>query len=106
MTAYLQLEERFRTIATLEDAAGILDGDAKSRLLKLVGDLPTAPWSAESLSAFLKEWLAANELKMKDIGLPLRAALTGTRQSPSITAVMVALGPQETEKRIGETCKI
>ena len=89
-----------------EDTAGLLDDEAKSRLLKLVGDLPAAPWSAESLSAFLKEWLAAKEMKMKDIGLPLRAALTGTRQSPSITDVMAALGPQETEFRIRETCKI
>ncbi len=89
-----------------DDAAGLLDKTAKSRLLTLVGDLPEAPWSAESLAAFLKEWLAANELKMKDIGLPLRAALTGTRQSPSITDVMAALGQQETEIRVRETCKI
>jgi glutamyl-tRNA synthetase len=89
-----------------DDAASLLDKTAKSRLLTLVGDLPEAPWSAESLAAFLKEWLAANELKMKDIGLPLRAALTGTRQSPSITDVMAALGQQETEIRVRETCKI
>jgi glutamyl-tRNA synthetase len=89
-----------------EDAADLLDDVAKARLVKLAGDLPAAPWSAESLSAFLKEWLAANEMKMKEIGLPLRAALTGTRQSPSITDVMAVLGPQETERRIGETCKI
>ena len=88
-----------------EDATRLLDNDAQARLLNLVEDLPPAPWSAESLQAFLKEWLAANELKMKDIGLPLRAALTGTRQSPSITDVMVALGPQETEIRIRQTCK-
>ncbi len=89
-----------------EDATGLLDEEARTRLLKLASDLPTAPWSAESLATFLKEWLAANGLKMKDVGLPLRAALTGTRQSPSITDVMAALGAQETEKRIGETCKI
>ncbi|MEC8643163.1 MAG: glutamate--tRNA ligase [Pseudomonadota bacterium] len=89
-----------------EDAAGLLDDDARTRLLTLADALPVAPWTAESLQAFLKEWLAANELKMKDIGLPLRAALTGTRQSPSITDVMVALGPEETEIRIRETCKI
>jgi glutamyl-tRNA synthetase len=89
-----------------EDATGLLDDDAKARLLTLVDDLPAAPWSAESLAAFIKDWLAANDLKMKDIGLPLRAALTGTRQSPSITDVMAALGPQESEKRIRETCKI
>jgi len=89
-----------------EDAAGLLDDDAKARLLALVDDLPAGPWSAESLAAFLKEWLGAKDLKMKDIGLPLRAALTGTRQSPSITDVMAALGPQESEKRVRETCKI
>jgi glutamyl-tRNA synthetase len=89
-----------------EDATGLLDDDAKARLLTLVDDLPAAPWSAESLAVFIKDWLAANDLKMKDIGLPLRAALTGTRQSPSITDVMAALGPQESEKRIRETCKI
>ena len=89
-----------------EDAAGLLDSDAKARLLKLADDLPAVPWNSESLQAFLKEWLAVNALRMKDIGLPLRAALTGTRQSPSITDVMVALGPEETELRIRETCKI
>ena len=89
-----------------EDATGLLDDDAKARLLTLVDDLPAAPWSAESLAVFIKDWLAANDLKMKDIGLPLRAALTGTRQSPSITDVMAALGLQESEKRIRETCKI
>ena len=88
-----------------EDAAGLLDDEARTRLVKLVGDLPAAPWSAESLTTFLKEWLAANGLRMKDVGLPLRAALTGTRQSPSITDVMAVLGARETEKRIGETCK-
>jgi len=89
-----------------EDATGLLDDEARTRLVKLVGDLPNAPWKGESLATFLKEWLTANGLTMKDIGLPLRAALTGTRQSPSITDVMAALGPHETEKRIGETCKI
>ena len=89
-----------------EDATGLLDDDAKARLLTLVDALPAAPWNAESLAAFLKDWLGANNLKMKDIGLPLRAALTGTRQSPSITDVMAALGPKESEKRVRETCKI
>ena len=32
MTAYLQLEERFRTITTLEDAAGILHWDAATMM--------------------------------------------------------------------------
>jgi glutamyl/glutaminyl-tRNA synthetase len=42
---------------------------------------------------------------MKDVGLPLRAAVTGSRQSPSIVDVVVALGRDETLRRVEETCK-
>ena len=89
-----------------EDAAGLLDEDAKARLGALAEAMPQGGWSSESLSGFLKDWLSDNSLKMKDIGLPLRAALTGTKQSPSITDVMVALGPEEVTDRIRKTCKI
>ena len=58
------------------------------------------------MQAFIKDWLAANELKMKDVGLPLRAALTGTKQSPSIIDVLTVLGPEEVLSRIHQTCKI
>ena len=93
-----------------DDAAGLLDDAAKDRLNTLMNALaaalPAGEWSPESLAEFLKGWLGDNGLKMKDIGLPLRAALTGTRQSPSITDVMVALGPEEVAERIRKTCKI
>ncbi|MEK9553001.1 MAG: glutamate--tRNA ligase [Alphaproteobacteria bacterium] len=89
-----------------EDAAGLLDENAVANLGRLLGDLPEGPWEVEALQAFIKNWLAENGLKMKDIGLPLRAALTGTKQSPSIVDVMAALGPEEAADRIRKTCKI
>ena len=46
-----------------------------------------------------------SNIKMKDIGLPLRAAVTGGQQSPSIVDVIVALGREETIRRVEETCK-
>jgi len=88
-----------------DDAAELLDDDAKMRLLKLVADAPTDEWSIDSFQGFLKDWLTANNLKMKDVGLPLRAAVTGSRQSPSIVDVVVALGRDETLCRVEETCK-
>ena len=88
------------------EALPLLGDTAKQNLIKLIADAPTPPWSVDGFQAFLKEWLTANHLKMKDIGLPLRAALTGTKQSPSIVDVVVALGPAETRRRIDETCKI
>ena len=91
--------------AIADDAAALLDADAKARLLKLMDDAQDTSWNIEDFQAFLKDWLAANDLKMKDVGLPLRAAVTGTKQSPSIVDVLIALGPEETTKRINETCK-
>ena len=88
-----------------EEAAALLDETAKTRLLKFAEDLPNAPWDLEGIQTFMKGWLADNELKMKDIGLPLRAALTGTKQSPSITDVLAVLGADEVRLRIQQTCK-
>ena len=42
---------------------------------------------------------------MRDIGLPLRAAITGTKQSPSIVQIMAALGEAETLTRLRVACK-
>ena len=89
-----------------EDAAGLLDEAACSRLAMLLGDLPQGPWDSAMLQGFIKGWLETNSLKMKDIGLPLRAAVTGTKQSPSIIDVLAALGPDEVADRIRTTCKI
>jgi glutamyl-tRNA synthetase len=42
---------------------------------------------------------------MRDIGLPLRAAVTGMKQTPSIVDIMVALGQSETSMRLQIACK-
>ena len=68
-------------------------------------DAAATAWTADLFSDFFKAYLAENELKMKDMGLPLRAAVTGTRQSPPITDVLVVLGREETVKRIRASCK-
>jgi glutamyl-tRNA synthetase len=43
-------------------------------------------------------------MKMRDIGLPLRAAVTGMKQTPSIIDIMVALGQAETSHRLRIAC--
>ena len=88
-----------------EGARALLDGAACNRLAALMAAAPATSWSVQSFQAFLGEWLRANGLGMKDIGLPLRAAVTGTRHSPSIVDVIVALGREETIRRVEETCK-
>ena len=88
-----------------ESARTLLDQAACARLVALMKAAPETDWNVEMFQTFLGEWLTANDVKMKDIGLPLRAAVTGTRQSPSIVDVIVALGREETIRRVEETCK-
>ena len=88
-----------------ESARTLLDQAACARLVALMQAAPETYWNVEMFKTFLGEWLTANDVKMKDIGLPLRAAVSGTRQSPSIVDVIVALGREETIRRVEETCK-
>ena len=88
-----------------EDAKSILDVEAKNRLQNFAGFMATAPENKEGFEPAFKDWMAMNALKMKDIGLPLRAALTGTKTAPSILDIVVTLGRDETQKRIQDICK-
>jgi glutamyl-tRNA synthetase len=49
-------------------------------------------WTKEALAAMIKEVLAANGLKMPQLAMPLRLALTGQLQTPAIDAVLVLFG--------------
>ena len=66
----------------------------------LANNLPPAPWEQDTLHTFVDNWLKSQGLKMKDIGPPLRAVLTGKRQSPAIIDIALALGPDEVLFRI------
>ena len=83
----------------------MLNDDAKNNLMKLAANLTGASWSKDDLSSQIDQFLDNNGLKMRDIGLPLRAAITGTKQSPSIVQIMAALGEAETLTRLRVACK-
>ena len=87
-----------------EEAASLLDDGAKVRLLELDQKLQGGVWGVADLKQAIDEFMAETGLKMRDIGLPLRAALTGSKQSPSIIDIMAALGETETSRRIRSAC--
>ena len=62
-------------------------------------------WNLEGLKVVIDAFLEEKDLKMRDIGSPLRAAITGKKQSPSIIEIMVALGRSETSTRLQIACK-
>jgi len=88
-----------------EDAVALLTDEAKSNLLELAGTLAGTSWQKDDLNSHIQSFLENNALKMRDIGLPLRAAITGTKQSPSIVDIMAVLGESETLARLRVACK-
>ncbi len=48
----------------------------------------------------IDEFLASRELKMPRLGMPIRVALTGSTQSPSINELLAIIGREESIKRL------
>ena len=63
-----------------------------------------SPNNAKSFEIFINNWLSEQELKMKDLGIPLRIALTGDKSAPAIFALIQSLGFDEVKLRINQIC--
>jgi len=50
-----------------------------------------APWTATQITTTLKSHVAEHQLKMPQVMMPLRVALTGLAQTPAIDAIAAAL---------------
>ena len=57
-------------------------------------------WNSEYLNNFINTYCKKNNLKFRDIGVPLRIALTGSTSSPSIVHIMEILGEEKTLDRL------
>ena len=88
-----------------DEARSLLSDDAKNNLKKLATKIAGTSWKKDDLNSHIQKFLRDNALKMRDIGLPLRVAITGTKQSPSIVDIMSVLGEAETLERLRLACK-
>src|SRR5690606_35100763 len=57
-------------------------------------------WDIASLSALIQLTLARHSIKMPKLGIPLRLAVTGRKQTPAIDAVLALLGRDTVLKRL------
>ena len=62
-----------------------------------------ADWTPAALSAEIKATLAEHQLKMPQLAMPLRVAVLGTPQTPSIDAVLAVLGRECVFSRLEAT---
>ena len=81
-------------------AAGQLNEESRARLAALAGALDVVEWDGPALETLLREQAEAQGVKLGALAQPLRAALTGRTQSPPIDAVLLALGREESLRRI------
>ncbi|MEM4987391.1 glutamate--tRNA ligase [Collimonas sp. H4R21] len=72
----------------------------KPALADFAARCATVEWTKESLSPMIKEVLAAHQLKMPQIAMPLRLMLTGQLQTPAIDAVLELLGREAVIARL------
>ena len=74
----------------------------KPALAQFAERCASVEWSKEALSAMIKEVLAANGLKMPQMAMPLRLAMTGQLQTPAIDAVLQLVGREAVLARVNK----
>ncbi len=109
------MKERANTVNELADSAMLfyrtpqpdpalvaqhLTDAVKPALAQFAERCTTVDWSREALGAMIKEVLAAHGLKMPQIAMPLRLALTGQLQTPAIDAVIALFGRETVLTRV------
>jgi glutamyl-tRNA synthetase len=78
-----------------------VDDARKEILRKFYGELLALPeWKAPPLEEFTRSWSEGHSVKMKDIAMPLRMALTGMKVSPGVFEVAEHLGRDECRRRL------
>lgn len=89
--------------ASTELQAEVLNDDAKTLLADFAqraAHIDVADWNTETVAATIKETLTANEVKMPKLGIPLRVAVTGQKQTPAVDAVLALIGKEAVLSRL------
>lgn len=59
-------------------------------------------WTTEALAQVIKDTLEACGIKMPKLGIPLRVAVTGRKQTPALDAVLALLGREQVLARLAQ----
>ena len=89
--------EAFDAAAAKKHLRGVAKGPLSLALSKIEA---LSDWTTENLHNVIKEVCEELEIGMGKIGMPLRVAVTGGGQSPSVDAVMQLVGKERVTARI------
>jgi len=82
------------------DRAQHLTAAVRPAIAALADKLATVAWDKASITAAIKEVLAAQGLKMPALAMPVRVLVMGTAQTPSLDAVLALFSREEILKRL------
>ena len=109
------LKDRARTLEELADAAMLFYGPferdaallaqhlaepARGALVRFAAKAGSVPWDRGALSLLVKEVVGEAGIKMPQFAIPLRVAVTGRTQTPSIDATLELVGREAVLERL------
>ncbi|NLK18824.1 MAG: glutamate--tRNA ligase [Synergistaceae bacterium] len=98
--AYSDYFVSFKPVKERYDGSDV-DEEQKATLRRFNGELLNlTDWKAAAMEEFARSWSAENSVKMRDIAMPLRMALTGMKVSPGVFEVAGQLGREEAARRL------
>ena len=90
----------FDVVKERYDAADV-DEDNRKILKSFFAEfLDLEKWSVEEMESFTRNWAKERELKVKNLLMPMRWAITGVKVSPGIFEVADFLGKDEVKRRL------
>ena len=89
--------------APAELQAEVLTEESRAVLATFAEKAAALPeWNTEALAQVIKDTLEACGIKMPKLGIPLRVAVTGRKQTPAIDAVLALLGREQVLARLAQ----
>ncbi|MBL41594.1 MAG: glutamate--tRNA ligase [Rhodospirillaceae bacterium] len=83
------------------DTIKIIKNSNKKNIINYIIQLKEInDWNVNNIENSAKSFAKNNSLSLKDIAMPLRACITGSKNSPNIFKIMFILGQKDTIKRI------
>jgi glutamyl-tRNA synthetase len=80
----------------------LIDDKAKKIISEFSNKISkTDNFSKEALEQIVNGLIKSNETNFKGIGQPLRVALTGSKFGPGVYDIIISLGKEEVQKRLG-----
>jgi glutamyl-tRNA synthetase len=86
-----------------ENDLKLIDDKAKKIVSEFKNKLSSLKdFSKENLEPIVNELIKEHETNFKGVGQPLRVALTGSKFGPGLYDIVISLGKDEVEKRLGK----